>query len=248
VLLSDITHQQELYQQLEQKKKLAEMGEFSASLAHQIRTPLSSAILYASQLNTDALTPQAQQKFSSKVLNRLRQLNTLVNDMLNYSRVGTFTKTHVDLSVFVGHLKGLYHGKRIEFIVPSMDGALTTQLYISNDALVGAVSNLLDNSLDATGFDVTVTCEIRTAGVSDLIITVKDNGIGMTMEQKKRIFEPFYTSKASGTGLGLAVVNEVINAHAGEIQCVSKIGVGTTMELTLPVMVLPMIEKSMRSM
>ena len=233
VLLSDITQQQELYQQLEHKKKLAAMGEFSASLAHQVRTPLASALLYASQLNTDALNVDVQQKFSSKLLESLRLLNSQVTDMLNYSHCGEFIKESMKLERLVEHLKTLYQDKAVDFQFADINNA--TQIYINKEALSGALSNLLDNALDAIGYDARVTCSIGLEDVNTLKIEVVDQGLGLTLEQQQRIFEPFYTNKTNGTGLGLAVVNEVVNSHGGEIKCLSTLGVGTSMQLRLPV-------------
>jgi two-component system sensor histidine kinase FlrB len=248
VLLSDITQQQELHQQLEHKRKLAEMGEFSASLAHQIRTPLSSALLYASQLNSDALTTQEQQKFSAKLLERLRLLNSQVTDMLNYSHSGQFLKSAVVLPAFIQRLDDLYQGKAVDFSYQQTSLTGDVEIYISKNALIGAISNLLDNGLDAVGLDARVLCKFELGGARELKISIEDKGVGLTMEQKQRVFEPFYTNKSNGTGLGLAVVNEVVNAHNGEVRCISEIGVGTTMELVLPVVMSSPVENLNRSL
>ncbi len=235
VLLSDITHQQELTQQLEHKKKLADMGQFSASLAHQIRTPLASALLYASQLSSDTLNAEAQQKFSTKLLDRLRVLNSQVTDMLNYSHSGDFVKQPNKLTAFVHTLKDLYHGKKVYFDMGDFSEA--TAIYISHDALIGAISNLLDNALEASGSNNDVLCSIQVIEDNNLKIVVKDQGRGLSFEQQEKIFKPFYTDKTNGTGLGLAVVSNVVNAHKGRVKCESNIGVGTTMEVQLPVVI-----------
>ncbi|MDX2424856.1 MAG: ATP-binding protein [Cycloclasticus sp.] len=244
VLLSDITQQQKLHQQLEHKKKLAEMGEFSASLAHQIRTPLASALLYASQLSSDSLSKESQQKFSSKLLERLRRLNSQVTDMLNYSHKGQFMKTSVELRKFIDRLSDLYKDKLVEFHYPTNQGR---QLYISEDAVIGALANLIDNALDARASHAKVVCEVAVYGSSNLKISIKDEGVGITAQEQQRIFEPFYSNKSNGTGLGLAVVKEVVNSHDGKIKCTSDIGVGTTMELTLPVVISASAQHLMRS-
>ncbi|MBV1875461.1 MAG: GHKL domain-containing protein [Cycloclasticus sp.] len=233
VLLSDITQQQELHHQLEHKKKLAEMGEFSASLAHQIRTPLASALLYASQLSTNNLPVDAQQKFATKLLDRLRFLNSQVTDMLNYSHSGEFVKQQVSLGAFVKNLRGLYREKKVDFHTDDFDQSI--QLYVSKEALIGAVSNLLDNALDAVSLERCVKCSIELCDANNLSITVEDQGYGLSREQQQRIFEPFYTNKTNGTGLGLAVVSSVVNAHEGEIRCESNVGIGTTMDVRLPI-------------
>jgi len=247
VLLSDITQQQALYQQLEHKKKLAEMGEFSASLAHQIRTPLASALLYASQLNTDSLTGAAKTKFATKLLGRLRLLNSQVTDMLSYSHSGEFSKAPMALTSFSNAIKDLYAEKRVDIDSSLNNGFAESQLYISKDALIGSISNLIDNALDATSDETTVSCSIELSGVKELKVTVKDKGVGLTQAQQQRIFEPFYTNKPNGTGLGLAVVNDVVSAHGGEIKCLSEVSVGTSMVITLPVVMQTSTKQTVRS-
>ena len=92
-----------------------------------------------------------------------------------------------------------------------------------------------------------MVCEVAVYGSSNLKISIRDEGVGITAQEQQRIFEPFYSNKSNGTGLGLAVVKEVVNSHDGKIKCTSDIGVGTTMELTLPVVISAPAQHLMRS-
>jgi two-component system, sensor histidine kinase FlrB len=244
VLLTDISHQQALQQRLEQQKRLAEMGKLSASLAHQIRTPLASALLYASQLNSASITAQSQQKFSAKILQQLRLLSSQVTDMLNYAHQGEFIKKSVKLSDFISRVQQTYEEKAVDFIaVFDKD----KRLIISEDALSGAIANLIDNALDAIDAEGRIVCEFILQPNQGLLISIKDQGVGLSVEQQKHIFDPFYTNKMNGTGLGLAVVKQVVEAHAGRVTCVSEVGLGTTMTLTLPVIAPPLNQQPIRS-
>lgn len=117
------------------------------------------------------------------------------------------------------------------------DFSEATTIHISHDALIGAVSNLLDNALEASGSNNNVSCSIQVIEDNNLKIVVKDQGRGLSLEQQEKIFKPFYTDKTNGTGLGLAVVSNVVNAHKGRVKCESNTGVGTTMEVRLPVVI-----------
>jgi len=246
VLLSDKTEQQDGNKHAEHKTKLSEMGAFSASLAHQIRSPLASALLYASQLTSNTLGGQAQQQLSVKLLDRLRVLDSQVSDMLRYSHCGEFVKQPIGLSSFIECLERFYDEKRIMFHVSEFHESATIK--VNQEALIGAVGNLLDNALDASNNSQDVLCSIELTEEKVLRISVKDQGVGLSEIQQQKIFKPFYSNKSNGTGLGLAVVQQVVNAHAGEINCVSNLDVGTVMVIRLPVLISPLIKQSNRSL
>jgi len=246
VLLSDTAEQQDGSKHAEHKTKLSEMGAFSASLAHQIRSPLASALLYASQLTSNTLSGQAQQQLSVKLLDRLRVLESQVADMLSYSHCGDFVKKPIVLSLFINSLQRFYDEERIDFHTGEFHESVN--INVNQEALIGAVGNLLDNALDASDDTEHVLCSIELTDEKVLKISVKDQGVGLSVIQQQKIFEPFYTNKCNGTGLGLAVVQQVVNAHEGEINCVSNLDVGTVMVIRLPVLISPLQKQSNRSL
>ena len=243
ILLSDITQQRELHQKLEHKEKLAAMGKFSAGLAHQIRTPLSSALLYASQLNSGLPDAELGKKYSTKLLERLRHINNQVSDMLGYAHKGHFRKAVYNLQNIAFQLTSSYQAKpaNITFETQSIRNNISVQ--ISKDALIGAIDNLINNALEAGNADGEVRCLIETVNEGILSISVSDQGVGLPSSEVAQIFEPFYTNKAEGTGLGLAVVKEIVNAHGGHITCDSTEGVGTTFTMLLPVVMVGNVMK-----
>ena len=246
VLLSDTTEQQDGNKQAEHQTKLSEMGVFSASLAHQIRSPLASALLYASQLTSNTLSGHAQQQLSVKLLNRLRALDSQVSDMLSYSHSGEFVKQPVSLLSFIERLESFYDDKRIAFHVSEFHESEVIR--VNQESLIGAIGNLLDNAFEASSQSQHVMCSIEITDEKVLRISVKDQGVGLSEGQQKKIFEPFYSNKSNGTGLGLAVVQQVVYAHAGEINCVSNLDIGTVMVIRLPVLISPLIKQSNRSL
>ena len=243
ILLSDITQQRELHHKLEHKEKLAAMGKFSAGLAHQIRTPLSSALLYASQLNSGLPDVELGKKYSTKLLERLRHINNQVSDMLGYAHKGHFRKAVYNLQNIAFQLTSSYQSKpaNITFETQSIRNNISVQ--ISKDALIGAIDNLINNALEAGNADGEVRCLIETVNEGILSISVSDQGVGLPSSEVAQIFEPFYTNKAEGTGLGLAVVKEIVNAHGGHITCDSTEGVGTTFTMLLPVVMVGNVMK-----
>jgi two-component system sensor histidine kinase FlrB len=104
----------------------------------------------------------------------------------------------------------------------------------NEDALLGALMNLINNAVDATEGKGTIAMTVEQKDLAHLQIQISDDGMGINEAEEQRLFEPFYTTKSKGTGLGLAVVDSVIRAHSGSIQCESEKGLGTTFSILLP--------------
>jgi two-component system sensor histidine kinase FlrB len=223
IMITDLTETRLLQDKLAQMQRLSSLGKMVSTLAHQIRTPLSAAILYSENLSSTKLAETSRLKFQGKLNDRLHDLEQQVNDMLLFSKSG---KEQVVASVEVGEL--------INDAVSSMDALLdkgNTQvkvqlpendLYIlgNKSALTGAIQNLLHNALQAISTCKVIDPQINIqvySQASQLYLSFKDNGPGIDANIIDKIFQPFYTSSSKGTGLGLAVVKSVVGAHQGEV-------------------------------
>lgn len=231
ILLSDVSELRQLQDQVAQQKQLSAMGEMVASLAHQVRTPLATAILYASQMAQPNIIDSKRQRFSEKILERLQYLERQVNDMLIFAKQGRLAMQGFSLQQMFAQVDermeafdGLFLlDNRVE--EDSMQG--------NQDALQGALNNLLNNAMEA-GADMISLIAIQLEHAIEIII--QDNGPGMEAEQQAQLFEPFYTTKTHGTGLGLAVVESVVKAHKGSVRCHSAPGQGCVFVLNLPIL------------
>lgn len=237
VLLSDVSEMRALQERVSRQKHLSAMGEMVASMAHQVRTPLSTAILYASQLTRSGLEEDKRQRFSRKILERLHYLEGQVNDMLIYAKEGRLTMETFVLSDLLKHITEALQDRidpdAIRFSV--VNEAVLEVMTGNENALRGAILNLINNAMEACSGQGSIVLCITQTGGGQIDITVADNGIGMEKNVCARIFEPFYTTKNSGTGLGLAVVDSVARAHGGSVRCESKPGKGAVFTLTLPI-------------
>ncbi|MFK5947559.1 MAG: ATP-binding protein [Methylococcales bacterium] len=236
ILLSDVSELRSLQDMVNQQKHLSAMGEMVASMAHQVRTPLSTAILYASQMNKVSVPDSSRIKFSNKILERLHYLERQVNDMLIFAKEGRLAMDVFSLQCFVTRINENMHditlNRPIKF---SMSNKVQADVMLGNeDALLGAVMNLLNNAVEAQTGEGEVTMILDQRDQSSLQIQIQDNGSGIDEQTQQRLFEPFYTTKVKGTGLGLAVVDSVVRAHSGSIQCKSKKDFGTLFTLLLP--------------
>lgn len=230
ILLSDVSELRSLQDLLAQQKHLSAMGEMVASLAHQIRTPLATAILYASQVTKPNLVEEKRQQFSLKILERLHYLERQVNDMLIFAKQGRLAMQSFSLRQLLDHVMDSMEPFAGGFTV---DNRLHDDLLLGNeDALRGALMNLLNNAVEAGAGQIELT--VRQNDEVCVCISIEDDGPGIDEQQQTRLFEPFYTTKSHGTGLGLAVVDSVVKAHGGSIACRSALGQGTTFTLTLP--------------
>ena len=236
ILLSDVSEMRNLQDMLNQQKQLSAMGEMVASMAHQVRTPLATAILYSSQMSNPALDNEKRQRFSQKILERLQYLERQVNDMLIFAKEGRLAMESFSLSELLNHLREAvkdYTGGG--GIVLDISNDVQNDAMVGNEnALRGALLNLLNNAIEAVEQVGVIHITVNQLDDSMLKIVIQDDGPGIAKELCQRIFEPFFTTKAQGTGLGLAVVDSVVKAHGGQVQVDSKVGLGTTFSITLP--------------
>lgn len=238
ILLTDLTETRELQHRLDRHRRLSEMGRMMSSLAHQIRTPLSAAMLYAGHLCESDLTPAQSQRFSEKVLSRLNHLDQQVKDMLLFVKGDvkqTDTITVAELfSALEAAMEVSVSSSRSVYTINN--SCVDIRIQCNRDTMVGALMNLVTNSIQSRSSSVEITINASIIGDSRLQIMIVDNGPGFDKTVLKSLQEPFFTTKSQGTGLGLAVVRAVIQAHHGEFELRSKPGVGTAAILTFPIL------------
>lgn len=220
IVLTDLTETRELQHRLSHLQRLSTLGKMMATLAHQIRTPLSSALLYAENLSSPKLTVVAREQFQQKLIARLHDLEQQVNDMLLFARSGTAQAVSpFSLQQLCDDLVNrsealLAQHKATLQITLSQPQAM---LLGNQNSLVEALLNLLQNSLQAVGEGAEL-CLIQHLASEQLILLFSDNGPGIAAEIQPYIFEPFFSRKAGGSGLGLAVVQAVITSHQGQVK------------------------------
>ncbi|WP_408003793.1 sensor histidine kinase [Pseudomonas triticifolii] len=233
VLLNDLTETRRLQEQLARHERLSSLGRMVASLAHQIRTPLSAAMIYASHLAEQELPVETQQRFAGRLKERLHELEHQVRDMLVFAR-GELPLTdrlsagqlfQALQSAAVTHVQGV----SVRWQCEDIDG----ELLCNRDTLVGALLNLVENAVQASAGRTRLKVHAYSRG-NTLRLCFSDNGDGMDQAALSRIGEPFFTTKTTGTGLGLAVVTAVTRAHQGGVHYRSRIGRGTCAIVSLP--------------
>ncbi|WP_429547944.1 sensor histidine kinase [Pseudomonas frederiksbergensis] len=233
VLLNDLTETRHLQDQLARHERLSSLGRMVASLAHQIRTPLSAALLYASHLTEQELPVETQQRFAGRLKERLHELEHQVRDMLVFARGELPLTDRVSPKMLMQSLQAAALTHVQDLPIRWQCDSHAGELLCNRDTLVGAILNLIENAIQASAGDVRLKVHLYTRG-NNLRLCVSDSGSGIDTKVLARLGEPFFTTKTTGTGLGLTVVKAVARAHQGELQLRSRPGRGTCAQVILP--------------
>lgn len=218
LLVTDVTESHLVRELAARSQRLAAMGEMAARLAHQLRTPLAAALLYASQLATAAGLDARNRDLASKATERLRELERLIADMLQFAAGGGGRPTQMTVGELLeGVVQALEFRLRLGGTLTIRSRSPQQVVPGRRDALIGAVVNLVVNALDVAGHGAQVVVEATEPAPGLVQIRVADNGPGVAPEIRARIFDPFFTRRSGGTGLGLAIVASVANAHGGRV-------------------------------
>ncbi len=234
VLLTDVTESHLMQVFMARQQRLLTMGELAAGLAHQIRTPLATALLYASQMALPDRTTADLRRCGDKTIDSLKQLDRLVNDMLSFAQGGA-ARELVSVSALLEQVA--------QWLRPALRGGIrltirtqAPELTVRANApsLVSAILNLATNALQAASADLNLELLARRSENGGAQIVVSDNGPGIPAAIRERIFEPFFTTRTRGNGIGLSIVKSVVEAHRGSVRLAESI-VGATFVIDLPV-------------
>jgi two-component system sensor histidine kinase FlrB len=217
VLLTDVTESHLMQVFLTRQQRLLTLGELAAGLAHQIRTPLAAALLYASQMTLPGRSPADLARCAERTVGSLKQLDKLVNDMLAFTHGGTAREV-VSVSALLEQVAqwlrpALRRGLRVTISTQAPD----LMVRANAPSLVSAVLNLATNALQGATAELDLQLLARRTAQGRAQIVVSDNGPGVPAHIRERIFEPFFTTRARGNGIGLAIVKSVVEAHQGTV-------------------------------
>jgi two-component system sporulation sensor kinase A len=224
--------------QLAQNEKIAALGRMAAQVAHEVRNPLAGLRLYALHLKSKVADKLSESELSlvEKILRNIDHLADTTEQILDVARPLNLTFQPKRIEPIVGDCLQLVESQiKASKIEVKVDlAAADSAVLVDESSMRSALVNLLLNSIQAmpTGGVLTVSSR-EVAG--HLQLTIIDTGGGMTIEQTAKVFEPFYTTKSTGLGLGMPFAKRVIERHQGSILVVSRPGVGTEVEIKLPV-------------
>jgi two-component system sensor histidine kinase FlrB len=233
LVMLDVTETRKLQARLNHQERLGAMGEMSAQLAHQMRTPLSSALLYASHLANHDLSREQRETFSTKLRNRLQHMEGQISDILMFARGSNQGEELISLSDLV-----VEFADSITAQLQQVAATLQLEPGVGNeatvlgrrDALLGVLGNLTDNALQHGARQICLSISVG----KQVQLRFADDGTGIPAEFRGQIFDPFFTTRSGGTGLGLAIVQNLLLSHHAEIQLAACETGGAVFELLFP--------------
>jgi len=244
----DLSAVRQLESRLRRSDRLAALGTLAAGLAHEIKTPLTSILIFSRRLARQFEDPGFRERFQSVVPRELERINDFVERLLQLARPVPLTFTLVRLPALVDRVVELY-ANQIESRAIAVHRAYARDvppIQADEKALYRALVNLVTNALEAMDVGGRLTVRVgwaegdgvhaarRRAFSRRVLIEVEDTGAGIAGDEVDRVFNPFFTTKDTGTGLGLALTHKIVEDHGGTIDFRSTPGTGTVFRIVLP--------------
>ena len=219
-----------------QTEKQASLGELSSTIAHEIRNPVAAAKSLVQQMGEDPTSVENVQ-YAKVALDELDRVERRISHLLKYAKEEDYQFGHVSLATVVDaaltQMKGKLDGAKVAAARNYIAGPTVNA---DSEKLKSVFVNIIDNAIDSFADVVEgrrLDLFIENGG-QQATVRIRDNGRGIPPEKIDRIFNPFFTTKDHGTGLGMAIAKKIVEAHTGTIEVESKIGQGTEFQVTLP--------------
>lgn len=219
----------------ERGDRLAAMGKMTAGIAHQLRTPLSTALLYASHLSDSSLEDDQKKLFAERLKTQLMNLEKLAGNMLMFIRQRPHQTSSVPVNQILDEacqtIKILCDERQIQLIQDfNTDGIL---INVEKQSIVAALVAILENAMQVTQSNQAIEIHSTHHG-GRVEIRIEDQGPGIAPDMMETLFEPFSTSRITGTGLGLSIARSAIDSHRGEILVSNRDSGGARFTIVLP--------------
>lgn len=235
----------EANRQVQRSKHLAMLGEMAAGIAHEVRNPLGSIMLYARQMEQDLGDRPEQKQTAGKIASAVGKLDLIVRDVLAFSRETRIRTTSVSVAeLFEAAVEAARNDsamwRGVQVVGPTA-AAGAIEVICDPTMLHQALVNVIRNAVEimhesGASTERTITIDARRQEVMDslgkarpmVVLSVRDSGPGISEVDAARVFTPFFTTRATGTGLGLAIVHRIIDAHGGRVSIGNVVGDATT--------------------
>ncbi len=230
----------ELEDALRENQYLSQLGKLSSGVAHEIRNPLNFIGLAVDHL--DAVTEgkstggeAEKRQVIARIKEEIERLNELVTNFILYGRPPELQRVPVRLPELADGVLRMMEGRlRAQAITFRTSFRDAGEVFADPDQLRRAMVNLVGNAVDSMPNGGALTVSVGSREDGGHVVVIEDTGVGIPPENREKIFEPYFTTKASGLGLGLVLTKKIVDAHGGEIAVESEPGKGTRIEVSLP--------------
>lgn len=233
LLLNDFTNEKGLMDLLSQNDKLNSLSRLSAGIAHELKNPLNSIDAYVKKLPEKWDDPEFKDYFLSVVPDEIKRLNVLLLNILDYTKPASSEPDYIELDDMFEEVDRLFKQKVVEKRVTFLSDAGGLICWADPNHIKQVIINLVMNSYEALDERGQISL-VATPEKDRVVIKVSDSGEGIPKSALERAFEPFYTSKSDGTGIGLAISRQLIVENNGDISIESEEGKGTVVTIKLP--------------
>lgn len=238
-VIKDLTEKRNLEETVRRKEKLTAMGQLASGVAHEIRNPLNAIGMISQRLGKEfdpTTDEQEYRELTGTVVAEVRRINDIIQQFLKFARppeldlkranLEALIKSVVNLTSAQAHEKGIKFALNLEPI---------PALLIDANQMKQALLNIIQNSIEAIPGAGEIQIHSKRNEENEVLIEIVDNGIGMSQETLSKIFNLYFTTKPSGTGLGLSLVHQIVSQHEGRIEVQSEVGKGTRFLIFIPI-------------
>ncbi len=223
IVIRDLTEVKRLENQLQRKERLTAMGALAAGVAHEVRNPLNSIGTIAQQLDKDFEPIESNAEFhklSKIIYSEVKRINETITNFLKFAKPDPIVPQQFHLSEFFENIARQYAPEfKNKEIIFSMSIGKDYSVEWDKNRIQQVIINLIQNAIDSIETHGEISLTVQTTQQTERVIEIRieDNGKGIPLEIKSNIFNPYFTTKAKGTGIGLSIVQKIIDEHSGLI-------------------------------
>ncbi|HEX9975167.1 MAG TPA: ATP-binding protein [bacterium] len=238
-VIKDLTEKRNLEETVRRKEKLTAMGQLASGVAHEIRNPLNAIGMISQRLGKE-FEPKSDaieyHDLTRTVVTEVRRINEIIQQFLKFARPPELDLKRTNIEPLVKSVVKLTSSHAQEKgIEIAMNLNPIPDLLIDSNQMKQALLNIIQNSIEAIQGKGAIQIQLKLADEREAIIEIVDNGIGMSQETLSKIFNLYFTTKSTGTGLGLSLVHQIISQHDGRIEVESAVGKGTRFLIYIPI-------------
>lgn len=239
IIASDVTTLKEEQEKFQQREKLASLGQMAAGIVHEIRNPLASIKGFCQLIESNTQQEKVK-RYAQIIEDEVKELNRVVTDFLNFAKPRRPVLKEIFLNQLVDSMRLLLEshcfmkGVEIEFIFSPNNKLVMVDESQIKQVILNIVENAIDSLEQVKNPSIIIKTSLNSL-MDEGVITISDNGKGMSEEERLKVGTPFFTTKDKGTGLGLSICYQIIKEHGGRITIQSQLDLGTSFSIYLPI-------------